>query len=113
MPHLQDWVGLKQKKTGFRRSELREETHEKACLTSIYDPNHVLIRAIPRRHYERLRKGRRLHMRATTNLGPDTVQGAVDIVQEPEAQLTKKVLAGKYLQPYVDRIAKQQKKSKK
>ena len=52
-------------------------------------------------------------MRATTNLGPDTVQGAVDIVQEPEAQLTKKVLAGKYLQPYVDRIAKQQKKSKK
>jgi len=41
------------------------------------------------------------------------VQGAVDIVQEAEAQLTKKVLAEKYLQPYVDRIIKQQKKSKK
>ena len=42
-----------------------------------------------------------------------TVQGAIDIVQEAEAQLTKKVLAEKYFQPYVDRIIKQQKKSKK
>ena len=48
-----------------------------------------------------------------TNLGPDPVQGAVDIVQAAEAQLTKKALAEKYLQPYVDRIIKQQKKSKK
>ena len=52
-------------------------------------------------------------MRNTTNLGPDPVQGAVDIVQASEAQLTKKVLAEKYLQPYVDRIIKQQKKTKK
>jgi hypothetical protein len=48
-----------------------------------------------------------------TNLAPDPVQGAVDIVQAAEAKLTKKVLAEKYLQPYVDRIAKQQKKNKR
>ena len=41
---------LNKKRTGFRRSEFREETHEKACLTSIYDPNHDLIRAKLRRH---------------------------------------------------------------
>ena len=44
------FVAVVKKKTGFRRSELREETHEKACLTSIYDPNLDLIRAKPRRH---------------------------------------------------------------
>ena len=53
-------------------------------------------------------------MRVTNNLGRDPAQGAVDIIQAAEAQLTKKVLAEKYLQPYVDRIVKQQnKKSKK
>ena len=52
-------------------------------------------------------------MRVTTNLGPHPVQGAVDNIQEAEAQLTKKVLSEKYLQPYIDRIIKQQKKSKK
>lgn len=52
-------------------------------------------------------------MRVPTNLGPDPLQGAVDIVLEAEAQLTKKVLAEKYLQSFVDRIIKQQKKSKK
>ena len=52
-------------------------------------------------------------MRVMTNLRPHPVQGAVDTIQEAEAQLTKKVLAEKYLQPYVDRIIKQQKKSKK
>ena len=41
------------------------------------------------------------------------VQDATDIFQEGEAEPTKKVLAEKYLQPYVDRIIKQQKKSKK
>jgi hypothetical protein len=111
--HVTERVFVEQKRTGFRRSEFREETHEKACLIPIYDQNRDLIRAKPRRHIGRARKGRRLHMRVTTNLGPDPVQGAVDIVQEAEAQLTKKVLAEKYLQPYVDRIIKQQKKSKK
>ena len=48
-----------------------------------------------------------------TSLGVDPLQAAVDIVQKAEAQLTKKALAEKYLQPYVDRIARQQKKSKK
>jgi len=52
-------------------------------------------------------------MRVTTNLGPHPVQGAVDTIQEAEARLTKKVLAAKCLLPYVDRIIKQQKKSKK
>lgn len=104
---------LNKKRTDFRRSEFREETHEKAYLLPIYDQNRDLIRAKPRRHIGRARKGRRLHMRIPTNLGPDPVQGAVDIVREAEAQLTKKVLAEKYLQPYVDRIIRQQKKSKK
>ena len=48
-----------------------------------------------------------------TNLGPDTVQGAVNIVQEAEAQLSKKVLVENYLRPYVDRIVTQQKKKSK
>ena len=38
------------KRTGFDRSELREKTHEKAYLSSIYDPNRDLIRAKPWRH---------------------------------------------------------------
>ena len=41
---------LNKKRTDFRRSEFREETHEKARLTPIYDPNRNLIRAKPRRH---------------------------------------------------------------
>ena len=52
-------------------------------------------------------------MSVMTNLGPHPVQGAVDTIQEAEAQLTKKVLPEKYLQPCVDRIIKQQRKSKK
>jgi len=47
------FVAIVKKKTGFRRSELREETHEKACLTSIYDRNRDLIRAKPRRYHGR------------------------------------------------------------
>ena len=43
-------VFVEQKKTGFHRPEFREETHEKARLTPIYDPNRNLIRAKPRRH---------------------------------------------------------------
>jgi hypothetical protein len=47
---------LNKKRTDFRRSEFREETHEKACLTSIYDPNLDLIRAKPRRHIGKAEK---------------------------------------------------------
>ena len=47
------FVAIVKKKTGFRRSELRGKTHEKACLTSIYDRNRDLIRAKPRRYHGR------------------------------------------------------------
>ena len=52
-------------------------------------------------------------MKVTTNLGPDPLQGAVDFVQEGEGKQSKKVLAVKYLQPYVDWTFKQQQKNKK
>ena len=46
-------------------------------------------------------------------LGLDPVQAALDIVAETQAQLQKPQLAEKYLMPYVERIIKQQKKSRK
>ena len=40
------------KKTGFRRSELKGGNHEKVHRVNSNDPNHDLIRAITRRHFE-------------------------------------------------------------
>ena len=73
--------GFRQKKTGFRRSELREETHEKACLASIYDRNRDLIRAKPRKHIGRSEMGFVRICQLKTDLGSDPVQGVVDIFQ--------------------------------
>jgi len=46
-------------------------------------------------------------------LGADPVAAAQSIVDETQANLTKPELADKYLGPYVKRIVRQQKKSKK
>ena len=47
------------------------------------------------------------------SLGVDPVSAALDIVATAETQLRKPELAEKYLMPYVNRIDRQQKKSKK
>ena len=47
------------------------------------------------------------------SLGVDPVSAALDIVAEAEGKLRKPELAEKYLMPYVNRIERQQKKSKK
>ena len=54
--HVTERVFVEQKRTGFRRSEFREETHEKACVASIYYRNRALIRATPRRHIGKVEK---------------------------------------------------------
>ena len=46
------------------------------------------------------------------SLGVDPVSRALEIVAEAESSLMKPELAEKYLMPYVNRIAGQQKKSK-
>ena len=48
-----------------------------------------------------------------SSLGVDPVSAALDIVAEAEGKLRKPELAEKYLMPYVNRIERQQKKSKK
>ena len=48
-----------------------------------------------------------------TNLGVDPLAAALDIVADAESKLRKPELAEKYLMPYVKRIDRQQKKSKK
>ena len=47
------------------------------------------------------------------SLGVDPVSAALDIVADAEGKLRKPELAEKYLMPYVKRIDRQQKKSKK
>ena len=73
------FIAVVKKKTGFRRSELREETHEKACLASIYDRNRDLIRAKTRKHIGRSEMGVVRICQLKTDLGSDPVQGVVDI----------------------------------
>ena len=48
-----------------------------------------------------------------SSLGVDPVSTALDIVADAEGKLQKPELAEKYLMPYVNRIERQQKKSKK
>ena len=48
-----------------------------------------------------------------SSLGVDPLSAALDIVADAEGKLRKPELAEKYLMPYVNRIERQQKKSKK